>query len=177
MFRITALLSLVFVLVGCSPERGRYELVESADGQMYRLDSETGDLSLIEGSDVIALPLSADTVLSKATDWSELTLPNGITADLSTKWRAGNLLYVFRAQPYEGEIADGMSSRFSTNRFTVILTDSEGFTVVEFPIPFSSLTRMIGADGEPEAVSGTGEVVLTAGLYREASNWNLSWNF
>src|SRR3989442_12726981 len=89
----------VAAAVGCSGDR--YDLHETKDGSLYRLDRKSGEvMTLQEGWLVPVQQVESDPALAAAKAWPKLTVrpttdDSSLTVTLTTSWREGRVYYQF----------------------------------------------------------------------------------
>jgi hypothetical protein len=180
-------IAMVILFLWLSQSIGHSEpyVMSSQNGKMYRLNTQTGQLALIEDETITILDMPEPTQrlftpLHEAKHWSEYSIPDvgNIKANLSTSWRQGKLYFVFKASPFNEKIRKGLETdMFNQKRFTVNLLDKNGFVLVTFPVPLRGLTRIVDENGKPAEVVQRGNIQCSAKIYKDLENLDIEWNF
>ena len=159
-------LALPLLVAGCG---SRYQLAAGKDGEYLRLDTRSGDMMLIRDGELI--PLRSLNEASR--EWSNDTIPIlAVRAKLKTRCRGTTLAYHVDVTPvpqaYSGQAAQP---------FTISLSDSAGFELVDAAVPRAQVTRMVGNAGEDAGLQLNGTTTVPAGACAELSSWLLKWTF
>jgi hypothetical protein len=171
--------------VGCKPP-DRYELQQNNDGRTFRLDRRTGEVAILSTDGVRILETEADrtrqeglqrlkdAALANPKYWPGDSIPHLKihSTMLATVYRRGALRYQLVMTPmprgYPG---------YSADPFTLVLSDSAGFTVGKQPLLRSELTREIDANGKPSGLSAAGTIPMTPEEYQSIASFSLTWRF
>jgi hypothetical protein len=121
-----------WLVVACGKWTGsndRYRMQSSSDGRIYRMDRATGDVFVID--DGILRPVDAtcvDSELGKPRTWERQSLPGGSSAEITTKWECGRLLYrmVVSSSP---QLDRPIGTMFHKT-LRVTLNDKDGFSLL-----------------------------------------------
>ena len=119
-----------------------------------------------------------NTALGEPKVWSSVDRPSlgGATFNLVTMWRANQLNYILEVRPYTAPIREARESSQSAS-FTVRFLDDGTFSVATATVNLDSMTRIVDATGEPQALRYEGSTsFLSAGDYRRIAGWTLQWS-
>ena len=173
------------LLFGCSSKE-EYQMSTSEGGRIYRLNKKTGAISLIEGYNITNLQepkasessSNIDSLLFKSKEWQELTLPTNpnLKVNLKTIWRDGKLFYILYVAPVTDKLKEARTGFLSNNKFTLQLTDANGFYLLEIPIPLKSMTEIVDNNGNATYLSANDNVSCTSETYLALASWTCSWN-
>ncbi len=180
------IVSTMLLVSGCS-RSDNYRLFSSEAGKVYRLDKTSGQVSLIEGCKIVRLSEppkgerenQVENVLERATQWPTLTLPvhPTIMVELKTMWREGKVFYILTALPYSGQIQKAMRTVLSSDRFVIQLSDSNGFHLLDIPVPIKVMERQVDSQDNIVNVEANDQVDCTSDIYLSLSSWSCSWTF
>ena len=174
------------LLIACGGDR--YELKQDKFGRTVRLDKRTGEVVILEGDTLRKVrseeELAADqkeaevraAALSKPKLWPPTDFPQiGVTsAELTTSWRDGRLLYRLNLSPVPKGYAT-FRSRLGMSPFTLIFHDQNAFQILEEPIPPGSTTTIVDDNDKPLSLSINGEVQCDQVKYGDLKFWTLTW--
>ncbi len=113
------------------------------------------------------------------TTWEPRELPQvGVEAWLKSEWRDGSLRYQFRISPLSPELAEAfhkVARSSSQKTFTVVFYDEGGFKLCGYEV---TTGPEVDSSGRVAAlVSNDSTWLCSAGKYRQATAWNLSYVF
>lgn len=176
----------VLILAGCAGT-GRYELSKDNAGRLVRLDTKTGEITLIEGSELTAIKGSAVAAApakpqvtlpegSKAWPTLTLTILGDISAVLVTSWQDGKLHYILELYPISKRLRLVHSGYYGESYFSMWLLDAAGKQLVRIDLPTNRLVREISASRNMEELSAKGDIPMTEAAYDNVGSWQLNWN-
>jgi hypothetical protein len=164
----------------------KYEMKEDKQGRTIRLNKETGEIAVLEGSALVPVQSpeeaqrNANSIsdLAKKKNWPPTQLP-AISKDtnvyLSTSWRDGKLYYQFWVTP-SPKIKSIVNTEPYGN-FQVLLSDAGGFTLIKILVPLSHLTRIVEDDGKISYFEANDSIPATQEQYRSVTTYSLVWHF
>ncbi len=165
----------------------QYDLITSQSGRIYRLNKNSGEVSLVEGTKITKLlePIESELtkeaakLLTEAKTWPMKSLPqlDTLEVSLTTRWREGNMYYIFYVSPYNKRLSDAHDSYLSSKNFTIKLMDADGFVLIDVPITLSSMTRVVDETGKPKGLQMNDHVSCSSEMYLALDHWSSSWNF
>jgi hypothetical protein len=174
---LISILSAILFMVGCRRE-SEYEL-STHGGTLYRLDKRSGQISVVEGSKIITLEEPTTdivkeniNVLSKTKTWRNINLPQLDTLEvgLRTRWRDGNLYFIFKAKMLG---PPGLYPRL--RRFLLKLYDSDGFVIIEKRIDINDMGIIVDERGKHIGMEINSSIPCTAEAYLSIENWSCGW--
>ena len=179
-----ALLSTMVILCSCDSER--YEIVQSNSGTLIRLDRKTGEVAIISGNKLVLAKTPDETAAEEADAqkragalesprvWPIVEVKQiGVTsADLTTAWRSGRMLYRFQVTPVPKGY-ERMSSLVAP--FTLKFYDMGGFELLSVDLNYSDLTGVADSTGERVGLSANSSTDCSQSSYESVAYWNLSW--
>lgn len=177
------------VLAGCA-STNRYELSKDSTGRLVRLDTQTGELMLIEGDRLTPImgtatvPTQTGSKIPQVTlpdagnSWPELTVPalGNARAALTSAWHDGKLHYVLELYPLSKRLKLVHSEYYSRSTFSLILSDTAGKQTARTDVPTSRLTRVISTTRNAEELSAEGDIAISKEDYDRLADWQLLWN-
>ncbi|MDD8018870.1 MAG: hypothetical protein PHP42_10895 [Bacteroidota bacterium] len=168
---------ITFFFVGCD-RFSEYEISKSDGGRIYRLNKHNGEVSLIDGFNIIVLREPTEQAL-KIKSWPTITLPSvdSVKLNLKTCWREGKMYYILNVAPYTYRLKTAKESYLSSSKFTLEMTDANGFSLLQVPILLSSMTRIVDEKGEPMYITANDNTLCTSETYLTLANWSCIWNF
>lgn len=128
-------------LCGCD-KRGPNELVTTPNA-VYRINRDSGEVSLIAGTEIVKLreqnDLHSSTATNHVVNWLQTTNAKlgNVTLKLKTNWREGRLFYIFEIAPYSERIKDERQNPASPAKFYLHFSDSDGFEILDIPVSIS----------------------------------------
>lgn len=167
-------IGLSLVLAGC------YEMKHDDKGRTVKINKITGEVSVIEGDKIIKLKDEKDAKaeqeatrkLGEPKVWANipLSIVGGANARLITKWSDGNIYFQF----FVDKNLRGKGKYFAN--LNVQLHDNAEFLIEEIPIPVSSMTGQVGADGKIiESMEYKGKKPMSEDTYKKLKIWNVTW--
>jgi hypothetical protein len=180
------------VLAGCAASH-RYELSKDNAGRLVRLDTQTGEVTLIEGEKLTPIPAAAATEAQSRLQDShtpQLTLPDGgkswrtlslpelgdSSARLTSYWRNGELHYVLELYPLKKRLRLVYNGYYTNASFSMMVSDTAGKQVARADLPTSHLKRTINKTQSEEELSAEGVIPMSKEDYDSLASWQLLWN-
>jgi hypothetical protein len=171
---LALLIMTVFLITSC------YEMKQDDKGRTVKINKITGEVSVIEGNRIVKLKdenaikaeHKAAQKLGETKVWSGVTLPiaGGVNATLMTKWSDGNMYYQF----FVDKNLRGKGSYYAN--LTVLLHDESAFMVEKISVPISSMTGVVGGDGETiKSMQYKGQEPMSEDKYRKIREWTVRW--
>src|SRR4030042_3386630 len=158
------------VIVGC------YEMKQDDKGRTVKINKITGAVSVIDGDKIVKLKdeddIKAETKkLGESKIWPVLPLPivGSANAILKTKWSDGKIYYQF----FVDKNLRGKGNYYAT--LNIQLYDSYAFLIEEIPVPVSSMTGRLGADGKTiESEEFKDQKPMSEDEYKKIKEWGLT---
>lgn len=183
----TSVFCLVFLLVASCSAGHRYEAIDS-NGQVYRIDRQSGQIASVSGDRLVVLPevtgspvpaSDAYTLAGKMHSWDELDLPafkQTTHLSIKTKWKDGQLYYRVRCAPFAKGLKEAFDKGNLGNRgFTVNFSDVDGFTLLQQGVTLQQMTRVVDDKGQVSSLEADGNVSCSFERYRDIASVNSSW--
>jgi len=187
----TAILCII-TLAGCAASH-RYQLSQADAGRLVRLDTQTGEVMLIQGDQITPVKGSAATAYQTGPHdeqipqivlpdggkkWPTLTLPelDNTNAELTSYWYNGNLHYVLELHPLSKRLKLIYSGYYSNPSLSLIVKNAAGKRVVWTNLPTNRLKHTINTTRNMEQLSVEGVIRTSEGEYDSLANWELRWN-
>ena len=176
----------VLALAGCAATN-RYALSKDSAGRLVRLDTQTGEVTLIEGEQLTPIKGAAATVAQTGPQvelpeggksWPTLAVPQlGDTdAALTTDWRDGKLHYVLELFPLSKRLRLAHSGYYSNASFTMTVSDKNGKQIARTDLPTGRLARVTSNARNMEELSAEGDIPMSKEDYDSVAGWELLWN-
>ncbi len=114
-------------------------------------------------------------------NWPEVEVAQeNLKAQLSTKWRNGQLNYLLTLSPKSPSLVDSFDAalRAQTAPFglTILLNDSSGFRLCSISVEDGKFTREVDDKGKFESLSVNDSAFeCSYGDYSDASTWTITW--
>jgi hypothetical protein len=177
----------VLALAGCAATN-RYELSKDNAGRLVRLDTQTGEVMLIEGDRLT--PITGASVAQAGAQLPQVALPQGgkswptlampqlgsTSAALTSHWRDGKLHYVLELYPLSKRLRLVQSGYYINSSFSMTLSDTAGKQMARVDLPASQLARVTGSSRNVEELSAEGDIPMTKEEYDTLAAWRLLWN-
>ena len=187
----TAILCII-TLAGCAANH-RYQLSKDDAGRLVRLDTQTGEVTLIEGDQLTPVKGSAATAVQTAPQdeqipqvvfpdggkkWPTLTLPElgNTQAELTSYWHNGELHYVLELHPLSKRLKLVYTGYYSNPSFSLIVNNAAGKRVVWTNLPTSHLKHTTNKTRNMEQLSVEGVIRISKDEYDNLAKWELRWN-
>ena len=169
----------------------KYQIVKDDEGNVYRLNSETGDMVKVV-SDMLKPIKSPEQqnreknkkdMLLQPIDFSPITIGDGlINVDLQTIWKEGNIYYIFNVSPYK--VFNKMTEIYSTKYnyknkwfgFTIIFLDENGFELGKKDVNLWSMTNVVDEEGNYVNKQEKGNFSMTQQAYESILSYSVGWN-
>ena len=159
------------VIVGC------YEMKQDDKGRTVKINRITGAVSVIDGDKIVKLKdendIKAETKkLGEPKTWPviHLSIVGGANASLITKWSDGNIYYQF----FVDKNLRDKGNYYAT--LNIQLHDNAAFLIEEIPLPVSSMTGRLGANGKIiESMEYKGQKSMSEDKYKKIKEWNVTW--
>ena len=170
-------LAVSLVLVGNEKKetKNKWDLTTTKDGLVYRINKQTGEVSLIAGTQATKVEgtenLEGQTnQISGAVNWPSLKMEDVVTLvlNLKTKWRDGTLYYDFRIS--NDPKLEQIKQNSPNAEFTVSLFDEDGFAVLSIPVKLSDMSIIVNTGYELN-----GSVVCGLNTFSSIKTWSYGW--
>jgi hypothetical protein len=178
------IIPVIFFIVGCKREL-EYEFLTHGD-TLYRLEKRSGKISVVENSKIITLEESTTdivkeniTVLNTTKTWHKINLKqyniilsrtDTIEVSLRTRWRDGNLYFIFTMKRL------GMPGAYSGIRYFLLrLLDSDGFIIIEKRIDIDDMNILVDEQGKHIGMGTNSRIPCTAETYLSIEDWSCGW--
>jgi hypothetical protein len=183
----SCILALFFsALIGCSRNE-EYDLITSQSGRIYRLNKNSGEISLVDGTKITKLPEPIQSEMSRESakllvelrSWPKRSLPqlDSLQVSLKTRWRDGILYYIFFASPHNKRLREAHDSYPTSKNFTLKLMDAHGFVLIDIPMTLSSMSKVVNEMGQAEGLQMNDHVTCSSEMCLALDQWSLSWTF
>lgn len=160
--RYLSILLIPFFLLGC--EKAKFALVADGTSGAYRMDLETGEVSLINPDGITkikeSVPLSAEAKTSLEETKYYRTFPIGksdseASVSFTTTWKDGMLYYAIEISPFRGYLTTHTSS------INLGIETKNDLQLAGIKIPFSEMS-VISEGGKVTGWAKKGSVLLSA---------------
>jgi hypothetical protein len=172
---------LVWFILGGACSSDRYELRQSRQGSLYRLDKRTGSVYLVSDSQLLRLSAVAEdtnALLRTPHQWPSLHYRFGgdstIVATLTTMWASGRVHYILRFQPTRPFYSALRRSRANDAYLRVHMQDSAGFSLVTVDVATDALELGPGSPASYYELQGSG--TCDASGYSRIASWTIAYN-
>lgn len=179
--KILSLFALSLLLVGCE-SKPKWELVTTKDRLVYRINKQTGDVSLVAGAQITKLeeftnPKLDATKKSCVRDWPVQTVKSigDVSSRLKTTWRDGSMHYILNVSPISPQVQKAKETAHSEARFNMNLYDSDGFELLVVPVKIQAMSQLVDDAGKPESLSATGSLPCSVETYGAFSVSGIGW--
>jgi hypothetical protein len=182
----------ILTLAGCAASN-RYQLSKDDAGRIVKLDTQTGEVMLIQGDQVTPVKGTAATTAQAGPQdeqipqvtlpdggksWPTLTLPElgDTNAELTSYWYNGKLHYVLELHPLSKRLKLVYSGYYSNPSFSLIVNNAAGKQVVWTNLPTNRLKHTINKTHKVEQLSAEGVILMSKDEYDSLAKWELRWN-
>lgn len=152
--------------------KNKWDLTTTKDGVVYRINKQTGEVSLIAGTGAIEVEGTETSEgqtnqISGAVNWPSAKMESmNLVLNLKTKWRAGTLFYNFGVS--KSNKLEQIKQNSPNAKFTILLLDGDGFIVFTMPVMLSDM-----ASAEDSGYDFSGSVVCGLNKYKNIKTWNI----
>ena len=181
LFYVTALAMLAVLAVGCDQKKG-WDLVTTKDGFVYRINKQTGEVSLIAGTQAAKVEettssKSDSTETNHVVTWraQQNKQLGDLKIEMKTNWRDGKLYYIFQVSPFAGRIDSELQKSPSYARFIVRLYDRDGFELLTIPINLSDMVKKVDDTGKAASLDVNTTTTCSLETYSALSSWTVGW--
>ena len=183
----------VLILAGCAT--GRYQLSRDEAGRLVRLDTQTGEVMLVEGDKltpvkaaemgtVTAKPVFKEEKISTielpndGKSWPTLTVPDlgNANAVLTSYWYNGKMRYVLELYPMSKRLKLVYARYYTNPSFSITMDDTTGKQIVWTTLSGNRMKRTYNKKLKVDELSAEGIVVMTKDEYDSLASWQLQWN-
>jgi hypothetical protein len=182
----------ILILAGCATGN-RYQLSRDEAGRLIRLDTQTGEVMLVEGDKLTPFKetgITAAKTESKDEEIPQVELPDGgkswptltipelgnASAELTSYWYNGKMRYVLELYPLSKRLKLVYGGYYTNPTFSLAMKNAAGKQVVWTALSGNRLKHTINKKRKVEELSGEGVVVMTKGEYDSLANWHLRWS-
>lgn len=184
---------IVLILAGCATSR--YQLSRDAEGRIIRLDTQTGEVMLVEGDKLTPVKapemglgtakhvfkeeeISTVELPDGGKSWPTLTVPDlgNANAELTSYWHNGKMRYVLELYPMSKRLKLIYARYYTNPTFTLTMNDTAGKQVMWNALPGNQMKRTYNKSLKVKELSSEGVVVMTKGEYDSLASWQLQWN-
>ena len=156
--------------------KNKWDLITNKDGLVYRINKQTGEVSLIAGTAAVKVEATENLdglkdISPSVVDWPSQTMAGAgnLVLKLKTKWRNGTLYYDFST--VKNDKLDQIKQNSSNAKITILLLDEDGFAILSAPVMLSDMTRVEGSGYEV-----TGSTVCGYNTYKCIKIWSFAWS-
>jgi hypothetical protein len=178
---VTALAMLAVLAVGCDQKKG-WDLVTTKDGFVYRINKQTGDVSLIAGTQAAKVEETTSFKKDDAQTNHVVVWPaqqnkqlGDLKITMKTNWRDGKLYYIFQVSPFAGRIESELQKSPSYARFIVRLYDQDGFELMTIPVSLSDMVKTVDDTGKAASLYVNTTVTCSFETYSALYSWGVGW--
>ena len=181
----------ILALAGCAA--GRYELIRNEAGHIVRLDTQTGEVMLVEGDKLTPIKEEAGTpaktdfkteeipVVEHANggkSWPTVTIPElgNASADLASYWYNGKMHYVLELYPLSKRLKLVYGGYYTNPTFSLTMHTAAGKQAVWTALSGNRMKHTINKKRKIDELSGEGVVVMTKDEYDSLADWQLRWS-
>jgi hypothetical protein len=181
--KLALVIATSFALValnGCE-RHGSNELVNASNGALYRINKDSGEVSLIEGTQIIKLQEDDGAKGGQAKNyviaWPVLTngILENVTLRLKTNWRKNRMFYIFDLGPYSDRLKAEQLNPSTSATFHLNFYDSDGFQIFRLPIPLSQMSQINDDKGTIVALEVNTNILCPLETYETIKDWSTSW--
>ena len=207
---LSIILAAIIFLSGCDLEKAldnsrdalKYQLIREKDGSIYRLNRETGTLTLVnakgDASDKLIasdlaynspgsteVPVSVPEAfidsaladkLAEPKDLGKIRMPGEeLNADLKISWREENIHYLLRIYPYSSLMEIYNQNLALYAQFIIRLYDGSGFLLKEIPVDLLSMDEIKDPSGKGVEVKISSSMRLSHKLYQDIFSYDIQW--
>lgn len=169
----------VFFLFSCQSQE-KYQVTTTKDGNLYRLNKQSGEITRLEGDNLVPVVETKPTTQSEKSDikkWPQLNLPfDNIKMGMKSTWKNGRMYFVLTIAPYTRTLHQAMSKNDSKLGFILDLKDKDGFQMLKVPVPFVVMQRLFNQKGEVIGLMANTNIPVKKELYQDVETWSASWN-
>ena len=157
--------TLSILLAGCDSEQSaeNWDLATAPNGVVYRINKKTGDVSLIDGTQITKLGVLKDQKTDEEKKSHLIEYPpypvdslGGITFKLKTKWRDGKIHYILSVTPYTPQIQRERENPLSSSQFHINFYDTDGFKLLSLPVKIFDMTQAVDQAGQTHSMGDNG---------------------
>ena len=181
MKHITIIGLVAALLVGCDA-KPHWELVTTKDGLVYRINKDTGEVSLVALAQITKLdefrgPKTDPTKKSYLRDWPAQSVKSlgDISLRLKTTWRDGRLHYILTVSPISSQLQKARATSYSDAVFNLGFYDADGFQLFTLPVKVSEMIQVVDDAGKPQSFRATGEMQCSADDYEVIAAPSVGW--
>jgi hypothetical protein len=174
----------------------RYQLSEDKEGRLVRLDTQTGEVTLIQG-EKLTPPVQTEPTTPEARTspqesspseevllpeggkvWPTLSMPQlgDTSARLTSYWHNGKLHYVLELYPFSKRLKLVYSGYYGNASLSLAVNDADGKQVAWTNLPTSRLKRTLNKAMNVEELSAEGVMPMSMADYDSLAGWQLVWN-
>ena len=182
----------ILTLAGCAAG-DRYQLSTDEAGRLVRLDTQTGEVMLVEGDKLTPFKESGGATAetdSPAAEIPQIELPDGgkswptltipelgnASAELTSYWYNGKMRYVLELYPLSKRLKLVYGGYYTNPTFSLTMKNAAGKQVVWTALSGNRLKHTVNKKHKVEELSGEGVVVMTKGEYDSLADWHLRWS-
>lgn len=187
--KILLVVSLILSISGC--DSGQYQVVTGSDGELYRFNKKTGEMSIIREKEKKAIAASRksaavpdidESSLEKPADWKESRYPGkNLKVRLETVWRENKLCYKFSVYPYKSlekiiakKKQDYVYSLLKPG-FNIELVDANGFMVKEIKVNLWNMTKVPDESGNTKELMMNSQIECSKQSYKSIGGYTVKW--
>jgi hypothetical protein len=182
--RTLLLFALASLAQSCSNQRDlgkdtRFELERNGSGQLVRLDRQTGEIAVLDGSRLVPVtqpdPINEVASLAKPRVWPAIAIQDVVpyyASVLHTSWRDNLVSYRFILSSGPLARSKGLAAFRS---FDVLLQDEAGFVLAKFTLQANNMVQALGDDKTPVTFEVSDSVAMSSEAYKRATSWQVHW--
>ena len=182
----------IIALTGCATGH-RYQLSKDDTGRLVRLDTQTGEVMLVEGDKLTPIKGTGTNTAETGSQneelppvklpdggksWPTITMPDlgNAKAELTSYWHNGKLHYVIELHPFSKRLKLLYSGYYTNPSLSLQLNNASGKQVAWTSLPTKQMKHTINKMRNVEELSGEGVITTSKEHYDSIAGWQLYWN-
>lgn len=172
-----------------------YEIISLPDGNSYRINTQSGELMLIDGEKLTKVESAIEFKGTSTLDlepklwprdtsyyfyfkWPEdyksyyMVHLDSLKVNMVTTWREDMMFYKMKIS-----LDDSTKSmdEVKATKLNISFTDLWGFERLEMEVPLDNMTRLINSEGVPRGLSLNSDLECTLEDYISLLDWSIGW--
>ncbi len=172
-----------------------YEIISLPDGNSYRINTQSGELMLIDGEKLTKVESAIEFKGTSTLDlepklwprdtsyyfyfkWPEdyksyyMVHLDSLKVNMVTTWREDMMFYKMKIS-----LDDSTKSmdEVKATKLNTSFTDLWGFERLEMEVPLDNMTRLINSEGVPRGLSLNSDLECTLEDYISLLDWSIGW--
>ena len=179
----------ILILAACAAPQ-RYQLSKDDKGRLVRLDTQTGQIMLIDDDKLVSAQTTASEQSASERQIPLVKLPNGgkawppitmpdlgnANAALTTYWYNGKMHYVIELYPMSKRLKLVYNGYYNNPSFSLVLNDNADKQVVWTSVAGNRSKHTFSKRLKTEELSMEGVIVISKREYDRIAGWQLQWN-